>query len=46
MTRLIQNILMIAGIIYLYQNKDAIIPVVVNVSNTVIATVGSIAQSI
>ena len=46
MTRLIQNILMIAGIIYLYQNKDTIIPVVVNVSNTVIATVGSIAQSI
>lgn len=46
MVRLIQNILMIAGIIYVYQNKDTIIPVVVNVSNTVIATVGKAVQYI
>ena len=46
MSRLIHNILIIAGIIYLYENRAMWVPELVSVTNTVISTVGRAVQSI
>jgi hypothetical protein len=46
MSRLIHNILMIAGIVYLYENRAQWVPEVVRVVNNIVGTVGSTVQSI
>ena len=46
MARLIHNILIIAGIVYLYENRRSWVPEVVNVANTVMSHVGSAIQSV